>query len=362
MKRRLFIKSVGVGAAASGLAAPAVAQSAPTINWRLQSAFPKSFEALYAASSTMSEYVSAMTDGKFKIQPFAAGEIVGGSQIFDAVADGTVAIGHSASQYYHGKDPAFSLGTFLPFGFNTRMMDAWQHQGGGLDLLNAFYGKQGVYALPGGNVTAQMGGWYRKEINSVDDLKGLKMRVGGLPGEIMAKMGVVPTAIAGGDVYVSLERGTIDAAEFTGPYDEEGMGLNKVAPYYYFPAWWEGQAAVHFFINNEQWNELPESYQAIVRAAAAVASDAVVTRYDYYNPTALVSLAGKGVQLRTWKLEIIETALAASKEVYADLNANNAEFKTLYDSIVAYRDTAYAYWQLTEFGYDNMMVRLRKQL
>lgn len=149
------------------------------------------------------------------------------------------------------------------------MMDAWQMQGGGLDLLNTFYAKHGFFALPGGNVTAQMGGWYRKEINSVSDLAGLKMRVGGLPGSIMAKMGVVPTAIPGGDVYVSLERGTIDAAEFTGPFDEERMGLNKVAPYYYFPSWWEGQAAVHFFMNLQKWEELPAHYKAILRAAAA---------------------------------------------------------------------------------------------
>lgn len=271
-------------------------------------------------------------------------------------------MGHTASQYYHGKDPAFSLGTLLPFGFNTRMMDAWQMQGGGLDLLNTFYAKHGFFALPGGNVTAQMGGWYRKEINSVSDLAGLKMRVGGLPGSIMAKMGVVPTAIPGGDVYVSLERGTIDAAEFTGPFDEERMGLNKVAPYYYFPSWWEGQAAVHFFMNLQKWEELPAHYKAILRAAAAVAADEVVTRYDYGNPAALVRLISSGAQLRNFNEEIIATALAASKEVYAELNETNPEWKTLYDSIVEYRDSAYAYWQLTELSYDAMMARLRTQL
>jgi TRAP-type mannitol/chloroaromatic compound transport system substrate-binding protein len=362
MKRREFLGSVGMGAAASTLAAPALAQSAPEITWRLQSAFPTTFGALYAASSTMSKYVSELTDGRFRIQAFSAGEIVGPGQIVDAVADGTVEMGHTASQYYHGKDPAFSLGTLMPFGFNTRLMDAWQLQGGGLDLLNAFYSKHGFHALPGGNVTAQMGGWYRKEINSVSDLQGLKMRVGGLPGSIMAKMGVVPTAIPGGDVYVSLERGTIDAAEFTGPLDEENMGLNKVAPYYYFPSWWEGQAAVHFFINLEQWEALPPTYKTVLQAAAAMASDQVVTRYDYNNPAALLRLVRAGVQLRGFNEEIIAAALTASKEVYAELNATNAEWKTLYDSIVAYRDQAYAYWQLTELSYDAMMVRLRDQL
>jgi TRAP-type mannitol/chloroaromatic compound transport system substrate-binding protein len=362
MDRRKFMGTLGVGAAASTLAAPAVAQSAPEITWRLQSAFPKTFDALYAATSTMADYVAEMTEGRFRIQPFAGGEIVSGGQIADAVADGTIEMGHTASQYYHGKDPAFSLGTLMPFGFNTRMMDAWQIQGGGLDLLNTFYAKHGFYALPGGNVTAQMGGWYRKEVNSVDDLAGLKMRVGGLPGEIMAKMGVVPTLIPGGDVYVSLERGTIDAAEFTGPFDEERMGLNKVAPYYYFPSWWEGQAAVHFFINLEQWDALPAHYKSVLRAAAAAASSQVVTRYDYGNPAALVRLISAGAQLRGFNPEIIDAAFAASKEVYEGLNASNPEWKTLYDSIVEYRNSAYDYWQLTELSYDAMMVRLRKQL
>jgi TRAP-type mannitol/chloroaromatic compound transport system substrate-binding protein len=362
MKRRTFLGSLGLGAAASTLAAPALAQSAPEITWRMQSAFPTTFDALYAASLTMSKYVADMTDGRFRIQSFAAGEIVAPNQIVDSVADGTVEMGHTASQYYHGKNPAFSLGTLMPFGFNTRMMDAWLVQGGGLDLLNTFYAKHGFYAIPGGNVTAQMGGWYRKEINTVADLQGLKMRVGGLPGDIMAKMGVVPTAIPGGDVYVSLERGTIDAAEFTGPFDEEKMGLYKVAPFYYFPAWWEGQAAVHFFINLQQWEALPDNYKAVLRAAAAVASDEVVTRYDYGNPAALLRLVGAGVELRNFSQDIIAAAVTAAKEVYAELNATNPEWKTLYDSIVAYRDTAYTYWQLTELSYDAMMVRLRGQL
>lgn len=362
MKRRKFLESFSIGAAATTLAAPALAQTAPQITWRLQSAFPTSFDALYAATTTMAQYVEEMSEGRFRIQPFAAGEIVASNQIADAVAQGTVEMGHTASQYYHGKDAAFSLGTLLPFGFNTRMMDAWQMQGGGLDLLNTFYAKHGFHALPGGNVTAQMGGWYRKEINSVADLAGLKMRIGGLPGSIMAKMGVVPTAIPGADVYVSLERGTIDAAEFTGPFDEERMGLSKVAPYYYFPAWWEGQAAVHFFINLQQWEDLPPHYKAIMRAAAARASDEVVTRYDYGNPAALVRLIGAGTQVRNFNEEIILTALAAAKEVYAELNETNPEWKTLYDSIVDYRNTAYAYWQLTELSYDAMMTRLRNQL
>lgn len=362
MERRKFLRSLGVGAAATALAAPAIAQSAPEITWRLQSAFPTSFEALFAAATTMSKYVEEMTEGRFRIQNFSAGEIVAGGQIVDAVSDGTVEMGHTASQYYHGKDPAFSLGTLLPFGLNTRMMEAWQLQGGGLDLLNTFYAKHGIFALPGGNVTSQMGGWYRKEINTVSDLNGLKMRIGGLPGSIMAKMGVVPTAIPGGDVYVSLERGTIDAAEFTGPFDEERMGLSKVAPYYYYRNWWEGQAAVHFFINKDKWAELPAHYQAVLRAAAAAASTQVITRYDYGNPQALVRLVAGGTQLRPLSDEIILAALAASKEVYAELNATNPEWKTLYDSIVDYRNSAYGWWQVSDLSYDAMMVGLRSQL
>ena len=240
MKRRQFIASAAAGVAAGAVAKPAIAQSNPDIKWRLTSGFPKSLDTIYGAAELFARFVSEATEGKFQIQPFAAGEIVGTFQAFDAISNGTVEMGHSASYYYVGKDPTFALFTAAPFGMNARQQNAWVYYGGGMDLANEFFAKQGVYALPGGNTGTQMGGWFRKEIKTTADLQGLKMRIGGIAGQILAKLGVVPQQIAGGDIYPALERGTIDAAEWVGPYDDEKLGFNKVAPFYYYPGFWEG--------------------------------------------------------------------------------------------------------------------------
>src|SRR5581483_8557385 len=257
MQRRKFLRTAGVGAAAAAaagtVAAPAIAQSAPELNWRLTSSFPKSLDTLYGGAERFSKIVAEATDNKFQIRIFAAGEIVPGLQVVDAVQNGTVEIGHTASYYFFGKDPTFALGTVVPFGLNTRQMNAWLTEGGGNDMLNDFYKCYKIYGIPAGNTTAQMGGWFRKEIHTVDDLKGLKFRIAGLAGAILTKLGVVPQVIAGGDIYPALEKGTIDAAEWVGPYDDEKLGFYKVAKYYYYPGWWEGQANLSVYINIGQW-------------------------------------------------------------------------------------------------------------
>ena len=301
MDRRSFIKKAGLmagGASASVIAAPAIAQEAPEIKWRLTSSFPKALDTIFGAADVFAKSIAAATDGKFQIEVFAANEIVPGLKALDAVTDNTVELCHTASYYYWGKDPTFAFGTAVPFGLNTRQQNAWMYQGGGIDLMNEFYAKSGVYALPGGNTGAQMGGWYRKEINTVADLSGLKMRIGGFAGAVMAKLGVVAQQIAGGEIYPALEKGTIDAAEWVGPYDDEKLGFYKVAKYYYYPGWWEGCAMLHFMINAEKWNALPKTYQAIVTAAAAYASASMLARYDAQNPAALRRLVAGGAQLR----------------------------------------------------------------
>src|SRR5690349_262545 len=241
MQRRKFLRTAGVGSAAvaagSALAAPAIAQSMPELKWRLTSSFPKSLDTLYGGAEFFAKIVAEATDNKFEIRPYAAGEIVPGLQVVDAVGNGTVEMGHSASYYYFGKDPAFALGTAVPFGLNTRQMEAWLRWGGGDDVLNEFYKNYKVMGIVTGNTGCQMGGWFRKEINTVDDLKGLKMRIGGFAGQVMAKLGCVPQQLAGGDIYPALEKGTIDAAEWVGPYDGAKRGFYKVAPHYYFPGW-----------------------------------------------------------------------------------------------------------------------------
>src|SRR5882724_11997625 len=299
MKRRDFLKVTGIGAAgAATLAAPAIAQTMPEIKWRLTASWPKSLDTLWGSVEVMSKAVAEATDNKFQLQTFAGGEIVPGLQVLDAVQNGTVEMGHTASYYYFGKDPTFAFGTAVPFGPNQRINQAWYMQGGGRELLNQFYKGYNVTSFLAGNTGCQMGGWFRKEINTVEDLKGLKMRIGGFAGRVMQKLGVVPQQLAGGDIYPALEKGTIDAAEWVGPYDNEKLGFYKVAKYYYYPGWWEGGTTNHTQVNLEKWNQLPKNYQTILRAAAGAVNVEQSARYDAVNPGALKRLVGAGAVLK----------------------------------------------------------------
>jgi TRAP-type mannitol/chloroaromatic compound transport system substrate-binding protein len=359
MKRRTFLKTAGAGIAASAIAAPAIAQSAPEIKWRLTSSFPKSLDTLYGAAEQFTKAVAEMTDNKFQIQVFAAGEIVPGLQAADAVTNGTVEMCHTASYYYFGKDPTFPLACAVPFGLNTRQQNSWLMHGGGTDLLNEFYKKFNIYAVVSGNTGCQMGGWFRKEVNSIDDLKGLKFRIAGFGGLVLQRLGVVPQQIAGGDIYPALEKGTVDAAEWVGPYDDEKLGFYKVAKYYYYPGWWEGSTMTHNFINITKWNELPKNYQAIINAASHYTNDWMTGRYDAVNPGALKRLVANGAVLKPFSLPIMEACLKAANEVYAEISGKNAEFKKIYDSMVAFRNDEYLWWQVAEYTYDSFMIRTR---
>ena len=365
MDRRKFIRGAATGAigagAASALAAPAVAQSNPKIQWRLTSSFPKSLDTLYGTADKIANYVRDITDGQFDIQVFAAGEIVPGGQVLDAVQNNTVELGHTASYYYVGKNPAFAFGTAVPFGLNARQENAWFYEGGGNELLNAFFAKSGVYGMPAGNTGAQMGGWYRKEINTLDDLKGLKLRIAGLAGRVVEKLGVVPQQIPAGDIYAALERGTLDAVEFVGPYDDEKLGFYKVAPYYYYPAWWEGGAALHLMVNLDKWNALPKNYQALLQAASQAANCAMLADYDYKNPTALKRLAQQGAKLRPFSQDIMEASFKAAQELNQEIAADNEDYKKLLESQNAFKRDAYLWDQISEYTFDTfMMVKQRE--
>src|SRR5689334_10515411 len=307
MKRRDFIKVTGLGAAgAATLAAPAIAQSMPEIKWRMTTSWPKSLDTIHGGAEMMAKAVGEATDNKFQIQTFAAGEIVPGLQVLDAVQNGTVEMGHTASYYYFGKDPAFTFGSSLPFGPNARLNQAWYMLGGGKDLLNDFYKSYNVTSLLAGNTTCQMGGWFRKEIKTVDDLKGLKFRIGGFAGTILQKLGAVPQQLAAGDIYPALEKGTIDAAEWVGPYDDEKLGFVKIAPHYYYPGWWEGCGQGHNMINMTKWNELPKAYKSMLEVASGDAWGWVIGKYDYANPPALKKLVSQGAQLRAFPQPVLE--------------------------------------------------------
>ena len=359
MKRREFLGAAGAGFAASVLAAPALAQSSPEIKWRCTSSFPKSLDTLYGAAEVFAKAVAEATDNRFQIQVFAAGEIVPGLQAADAVGNGTVEMAHTASYYYVGKDPTFALATAQPFGLNSRMQSAWMHFGGGLDLFNEFYKKYNFLAIPAGNTGCQMGGWFRKEIKQPEDLNGLKFRIAGFAGRILQKLGTVPQQIAGGDIYPALEKGTIDAAEWVGPYDDEKLGLQKVAQFYYYPGWWEGGAMLHNFINLEKWGALPKSYQAIIRSASELSHNWMQAKYDAGNPGALKRLVANGAQLRPFPQPVLEACYKATTDTYGEISAGSAEFKKIHDNIMAFRGDQYLWWQVAEYGFDNFMIRQR---
>ncbi|HEY0220014.1 MAG TPA: TRAP transporter substrate-binding protein [Afipia sp.] len=359
MKRRDFLKVSAVGAAATAVASPAIAQSMPEIKWRLTSSFPKSLDTIYGSAEFMAKQVAEMTDNKFQIQVFAAGEVVPGLQALDATSNGTVEMCHTATYYYVGKDPTFAIYATVPFGLNARMQNAWWYQGGGEQLGNEFFKKYGVIGHPCGNTGTQMGGWFRKEIKTVADLNGIKMRIGGIAGQVLAKLGVVPQQLAGGDIYPALEKGTIDAAEWIGPYDDEKLGFNKVAPYYYYPGFWEGGLMVHSLTNLEKWNSLPKAYQTVLANANANANSYMQARYDLQNPGALKCLVAGGTQLRPFSNEVLDASLKATNELWAEISAKNPDFKKGIEAMQSFRGDAYLWWQVAEYTFDSFQIRSR---
>jgi TRAP-type mannitol/chloroaromatic compound transport system substrate-binding protein len=363
-RRRLLAAATGGGlaAAASAVPAPAIAQSSPEVRWRLTSSYPKSLDTIHGTAEHFARIVAEMTDQRFQIQVFAPGEIVGGLQAADAVSDGTVEAAQTASYYYWGKDPTFALATGLPFGLNYRLQCAWMYEGGGIELMNAFYAKYNLYGLPGGNSGAQMGGWFKKEINGVADWKGLKIRIGGFGGTVLARIGAVPQQIAAAEVYQALEKGTIDAAEWVGPYDDERLGLHRVARYYYYPGWWECQAMIHFFFNLERWQALPRHYQSIVHAAAQAANLVMMARFDMKNPPALRRLAAEGAILRPFSEEVLDACYKATGEVCEEFAQKNADFRRGYEAMKAIRREGFLWLQLPEHTSDTyMMIQQRKR-
>ncbi len=362
MQRRSFIQKAAVGAAAGTIAgAPAIVSAQPQIRWRLASSFPKSLDAIFGAGEVVSRRVSAMTGGKFQISVHAAGEIVPGLQVLDAVQNGTVEMGHTAVYYFFGKEPTWALGTAVPFGLNARQYNAWWHQGGGDKLFNEFTtGKFGVHALLTGNTGAQMGGWFRKEINGLDDLKGLKFRIAGVAGMMLAKLGVVPQQLAAGDIYSSLEKGAIDAAEWTVPHDDEKLGFQKVAKYYYYPGFWEGGPALHSLVNTKAMASLPPEYKAILEAACEEGNAYMMSRYDALNAAALKRLIGGGVQLKRFPNAVMEASYKAAQEVYAELSAKSADFKKIHDHYFGFQRDQIAWFRVNENTFDDFMAQVRR--
>jgi len=355
MERRTFITRTGLAGAIAATSAPAIVHAQTALRWRLASSFPKSLDTIFGAAEVFAKKVGELSGGKFLISVHAAGEIMPAFGVVDAVQNATVEIAHTAPYYFFGKDETFALGCAIPFGLNSRQMTAWMVEGNGLKLMREFYHQYNIVNFPGGNTGAQMGGWFRKEIKSLADMKGLKMRIGGFGGRVLERIGAVPQNIPGGDIYPALEKGTIDAAEWVGPYDDQKLGFNKVAPNYCYPGWWEGGPQLDFFINTKAYDALTPEYKAVVEAAAAVAHTDMQAKYDYRNPAALKQLVGSGTRLFRFPKEVMEAAFKASQEMYAELSSKNANWKKVYEDYARVRADQNLWFRFAEAAFDDFM-------
>jgi len=356
MDRRSLITHAGIaGVLAAGVAPAVHAQTA--VRWRLSSSFPKALDTIFGAAEIFAKNVKAMSGGKFEISVHAAGEITPPFGVVDAVQQGSVDCAHTAPYYFFGKSEAFALGCAIPFGLNSRQMTAWMYEGNGLKLMREFYTKYSIVNFPMGNTGAQMGGWYRKEIKSLADIKGLKMRIGGFAGKVFERMGGIPQNLPGGEIYSALEKGTIDAAEWIGPYDDLKLGFNKVAPHYYYPGWWEGGPQLDLFVNQKAYDALSPENKAIVEAAAAVAHTEMQARYDARNPAALKQLVGSGTKLHAFSNDILVGAFKESMALYSELSSTNEDWKKIYADYSKFRADSNLWFRFTEATFDSFMQR-----
>lgn len=355
MQRRSFIRKTGIAGVLAAGAAPAIVHAQANIRWRLASSFPKSLDTIYGAAEVFAKKVSDMTGGKFQISTHAAGELMPAFGVVDGVQNATIEVAHTAPYYFFGKDPVFALGCAIPFGLNSRQMTAWMYEGNGLKLMREFYAKYNIVNFPGGNTGAQMGGFFRKQVKSLADMKGLKFRIGGFAGKVIERIGGVPQNIPGGEIYQALEKGTIDAAEWVGPYDDLKLGLFKVAPYYAYPGWWEGGPELEIFINTKAYEGLTPEYKAIIEAAASYSHVNMQAKYDARNPAALKTLVGSGAKLFAFPKDLMDKAYKESMALYSELSTTNPEWKKIYEDYAAFRRDANLWFRFTEATFDNFM-------
>jgi len=354
MDRRSLIKNAGIaGVLAAGVAPAVHAQAA--VRWRLASSFPKALDTIFGAAEVFAKQVKAMSGGKFEISVHAAGELAPALGVVDAVQQGSIEACHTAPYYFFGKNEAFGLGCAIPFGLNSRQMTAWMFEGNGMKLMREFYAKYSMINFPGGNTGAQMGGWFRKEIKTLKDVKGLKFRIGGFGGKVVERLGGIPQNLPGGEIYTALEKGTIDAAEWVGPYDDQKLGFNKVAPYYYYPGWWEGGPQLDFFINQKAFDALSAENKAIVESASAQAHVVMQAKYDALNPAALKQLVGAGTKLRPYPAEMMAAAFKEAMGLYSELSAKNPDWAKIYGDYSKFRADQNLWFRFTEATFDRFM-------
>jgi TRAP-type mannitol/chloroaromatic compound transport system substrate-binding protein len=354
MNRRRALIGAAAAAAPAALATPAIAQTAaPEVRWRLTSSFPRSLDVLFGTAENICRRVAQLTDNRFQIRAFPGGEIAPPLAALDAAQSGSVECAHTAPYYYIGKEPAFAFLTAIPFGLNTRQMTAWFRHGGGNQLAAEILRDYNIVGFTAGDTGAQMGGWFRNEIRSLQDIQGLKFRIAGFAGQVFQRLGAVPSQIAGADIYPSLERGVIDATEWVGPYDDEKLGFVRVARNYYAPGFWEPGARLHFLANQRAWDALPDLYKHAVELACAEADLDMTSRYDHLNPQALRRLIAAGAQLRFWPRDVMQAAWREAHALYEETSSRNERFKKFWESYRRYRDDQYQWFRVAENSFDN---------
>ena len=354
LARRSLFKHAGMAGVLAAGVAPAVHAQA-VVRWRLASSFPKSLDTIYGAAETLARHVRAISGGKFEITVYPAGELMPAFEVVDGVQQGTVEAAHTAPYYFFNKNETFAIGGAIPFGLNSRQMSAWTFQGNGLKLMREFYANYNIISFPCGNTGAQMGGWFRREIRSLADMKGLRFRVGGFAGMVIERLGALPVNLPAGDIYQALEKGVIDAAEWIGPYDDQKLGFNKVAPNYYYPGWWEGGLQLDLYVNQKAYDALTPEYKALIDIASAAAHVDMQAKYDARNPAALKQLVGAGARLRPFPAEVMNAAFKQSIQLYAELSASNPAWAKVYADYARFRGDQNLWFRFTEATFDRFM-------
>jgi TRAP-type mannitol/chloroaromatic compound transport system substrate-binding protein len=367
--RRQFIARAGVMAAGAAVATPALAETSPDLRWTMTSAFQPGLGLIYSGAQTFAQALSDMTDGHFTVTIHPAGDIAPAVDALDAVAGGKAECAHTALAYSWNKDPAYAFGTGAPFGMNARQHAAWLQEGGGNGLIDELLADRGLVALPLGDTGSQMAGWFRKEVHRLSDVSGMKVRIGGFAGKVLETLGATVVSVPKDGILDALSKGSLDAFEWVGPYDDEkfsgnpegGSGpISKVAPYYYYPGWWKGEMQLHLVLAKDKFSALPKPYQAALRAAAGLGNESVRAKYDAANPGALKRLVIGGAQLRLFPQELLEACYKSSNDLYAQLSQDNPRFKKIADSYMAFRGDEYLWWQVAEYSFDNFMIRERR--
>ena len=374
MKRRKFLKNtvIGTGSAVAlgactseatenSVSKPALNLEQPSIRWRMATSWPKSLQILFEAADILCQQVNKATNGRFVITPYAAGELVEGLKVLQAVQNDTVECGHTASYYYLDQGPALAFGTTIPFGLTASQQNAWLYYGGGLEAMRKLYQDLGIINFPGGNTGTQMGGWFKREVNTIADFQGLRMRLPGLGGKILERLGAEIQVLPGDQIFAALEQGKIEAAEWKNPHADQMLGLHKVAPFYYYPGWWEPGTSYEFQINLKHWHKLPKEYQAIFQTAAADANAKMLAKFNSVNGDVLEQLVLSGTKLLPFSEEILSSSYQAAFEMYEEMASEDKDFRHIYEQWKIFRTQIYGWNKMNELSFaDFAMNNLRR--